>query len=129
MLKGGIYHCDSVLQFNHLTHYGVFQLDYKLVCACTKQNTLKVSCRYKLSSKCFEENTLGSRRPHALLITSTKREEKMYYYFLSLSLPLLPPLPTFKYSVNLFIKSKKCSPLLMLPGRASCRTSSGNTIK
>lgn len=106
---------------------GVFQLDYKLACACTKQNTLKASCRYKLLSKCFEENSLASQRPHALLITLTKREEKMYYYFLSLS--LLPPLPTFKYSVNLFIKSKKCSPLLMLPGRASCRTSSGNTIK
>ena len=76
---------------------GVFQLDYKLACACIKQNTLKVSCRYKLSSKCFEENTLESQRPHALLITLTKREEKMHHYFLSLSLstPSSPNLQIF----------------------------------
>ena len=104
MLKGELYHCDSVLQFNHLTHYGVFQLDYKLACAYTKQNTLKVSCRYKLSSKCFEENTLGSQRPHALLITSTKREEKMYYYyFLSLS-PSTPSSPNLQIFCESFHK-------------------------
>ena len=33
----------------------------------------------------------------------------------------------FRYSTSLFIKATKCSPFLILPGTASCRTWSGRT--